>query len=70
MPERLCDLPKVVEASDGRATCPDRFYSGHFLKDDCNNCPKTRSNTNTKPPKSKADRDHWEVLKPGGMRYS
>lgn len=40
MAERKCIDQRNVTQSNGRATCPDRFYNAYLEKANCGNCPK------------------------------
>lgn len=40
MAERKCDFPILVTRSNGRSTCPDKFFKDFRGKGNCDRCPK------------------------------
>lgn len=40
MAERKCDFPILVARSNGRSTCPDKFFKDFHESGHCDRCPK------------------------------
>ena len=70
MERKDCIYPLVIEASNGRATCPPNLKKSFLDHENCHKCPKTSSLISIKPKATKADIDTFNVMGPGGFRYS
>lgn len=62
MAERKCVHPFKEKNSGGRATCPDAFFKGFYLKGKCDSCPKVTRGPVVIDYYSKGENDAYAVI--------